>query len=763
MTMDMIDSNGMLELQTPADATVDICFVHGLGGGNVSTWKLDKVYWPLELLTKDIPKARILSFGYDSDVIKPGSKVSQNGLKLHAANLMAALVGGRDKLNERPLIFIVHSLGGLALLDAHKGAEEPNKAVEESARRICFLATPFRGSDKVPLLEVASKLAGLFCSTNPAILSGLKQHGYQLEEIAQDFPEWLRKREAKPNTKVEIVCYMEEIVTGNFGKASYETCYQHDAANGPKIVTDDSARIDGYPLRSLHANHTDICKFSGKEDDKYKTVLGVLRQWVDDLKESSKVKNPEEVSYVKDEPKEAPLPVLLSERCIRPINIRLSNVERIGGWTGRKFVMGESDPVPTYTPTPADRNITTTLHAIANPANQATQRQIVQSFFTAIESKQSEVVAAMIESGLVTANTKDENDRTPLIAATAAENVRMVQELVDFDADVNAWGKYEEIDRTPLMVAASNGNMTLAKLFVDVFHPDDALIAPDGQLALRLAVEGGWREMIDFLPLRRGGGWRRWKTHHTLAVKRVKKAVKGIYSFLKVLLWEAPRFFVWTVPREIVFDPVKEGAEWCWKYRKDFGPWCKRKIQRAPKWFKEVAIEITRRARRTIEAVPGFCRKLFVCCQSLLTVRIPAALKTFAQWLWRGIKSVGQSFLSVILQVVSFLHTLLIAMASFFRHITMKDVWDAFNQILHTVFVDFPSRLWSWACKFEEMSYKVMEYLGGVFGEILWWIGRGFIWAAVYVPKQIWIIVSSLGGSVAKACHEFTIWVDPKR
>jgi len=41
------------------------------------------------------------------------------------------------------------------------------------------------------------------------------------------------------------------------------------------------------------------------------------------------------------------------------------------------------------------------------------------------------------------------------------------------------------------MVVAACGHLTLVKLFVDFYHADDAPIAPDVQLALRLAVEGG--------------------------------------------------------------------------------------------------------------------------------------------------------------------------------------------------------------------------------------------------------------------------------
>ena len=53
------------------EAYVDIVFVHGLTGNAYNTW-LDKetgVHWPSKLLEQDIPESRILSFGYDADVV----------------------------------------------------------------------------------------------------------------------------------------------------------------------------------------------------------------------------------------------------------------------------------------------------------------------------------------------------------------------------------------------------------------------------------------------------------------------------------------------------------------------------------------------------------------------------------------------------------------------------------------------------------------------------------------------------------------------
>ena len=68
--------------------------------------------------------------------------------------------------------------------------------------------------------------------------------------------------------------------------------------------------------------------------------------------------------------------------------------------------------------------------------------------------------------------------------------------------------------RTPLQQACKTGNLPIVKLLMETHACNDALIAPDGQLALRLASRNGHKDIVSYLPLRRGGGWKRWKHNH---------------------------------------------------------------------------------------------------------------------------------------------------------------------------------------------------------------------------------------------------------
>lgn len=72
------DQLGLTVLHKPDDApSIDIVFVHGLGGKSQKTWTKDKkpqLFWPKEWLPKEegMKNARILTFGYDANFLDRG-------------------------------------------------------------------------------------------------------------------------------------------------------------------------------------------------------------------------------------------------------------------------------------------------------------------------------------------------------------------------------------------------------------------------------------------------------------------------------------------------------------------------------------------------------------------------------------------------------------------------------------------------------------------------------------------------------------------
>jgi protein SERAC1 len=68
-------------------------FVHGLRGHRIDTWKKDTVCWPRDLLSKEkwMSHVRILTFGYDGNVVTVGGRASMNTLFEHSINLLNEL------------------------------------------------------------------------------------------------------------------------------------------------------------------------------------------------------------------------------------------------------------------------------------------------------------------------------------------------------------------------------------------------------------------------------------------------------------------------------------------------------------------------------------------------------------------------------------------------------------------------------------------------------------------------------------------------
>jgi hypothetical protein len=115
-----------------------IVFVHGLRGHRTQTWTKDGVCWPKDLLPKEeaLSHVRVLSFGYDAGVVSLTRRASLNTLFDHSINLLNELARVRARgavrslpfqaarptlksflQQDRPLIFIAHSLGGLIVKD----------------------------------------------------------------------------------------------------------------------------------------------------------------------------------------------------------------------------------------------------------------------------------------------------------------------------------------------------------------------------------------------------------------------------------------------------------------------------------------------------------------------------------------------------------------------------------------------------------------------------------------------------------------------
>ncbi|XXG94235.1 hypothetical protein Hte_000489 [Hypoxylon texense] len=277
-------TRGLRILRSPAQATLDIIFIHGLIGDSLRTWQHQPsgVYWPTDLLPKEFPKARILTFGYDADVTKLFGAVGQGTLRNHATTLVCeyAAIRQRDAFEQRgsdysqsgngdtrrrDVILVVHSLGGLvtkkALCISSESAIDGEKALDLDTIGICFLGTPHRGSDMAELASIATKCLKLTGKrVNSRLLDLLRPNSEVLGDIQAGFGYWLRRN----NKRTYVASFFEE----------------HEMPRIGMVVSQTSALIEGYPQLPIPSNHRDMTKFSDIEDTGIVRVIGQMRTMI---------------------------------------------------------------------------------------------------------------------------------------------------------------------------------------------------------------------------------------------------------------------------------------------------------------------------------------------------------------------------------------------------------------------------------------------------------------------------------------------------
>jgi pimeloyl-ACP methyl ester carboxylesterase len=122
-----------------------IVLVHGLTGNREKTWThRNGTFWPGALLTEDFPRARIMTFGYDADVVRFWTIASSNRLDDHGKSLAYALLDQRGEVGQRPILFVAHSLGGLVCEEALNLTQKRQDlaSILPSTVGIVFMGTP---------------------------------------------------------------------------------------------------------------------------------------------------------------------------------------------------------------------------------------------------------------------------------------------------------------------------------------------------------------------------------------------------------------------------------------------------------------------------------------------------------------------------------------------------------------------------------------------------------------------------------------------
>ena len=112
------------------------------------------IYWPQELIPITLPSARVLTYGYDTQIRhRLGPSGSTNSVYGIARDFLVALETVRRVEPSRPVLFIAHSLGGIIVKEMLRRASDKYQSpahlrhVFTSTIGVIFFGTPHGGAD----------------------------------------------------------------------------------------------------------------------------------------------------------------------------------------------------------------------------------------------------------------------------------------------------------------------------------------------------------------------------------------------------------------------------------------------------------------------------------------------------------------------------------------------------------------------------------------------------------------------------------------
>ncbi|CAI7665531.1 unnamed protein product [Penicillium glandicola] len=254
--------------ETPADAGSS-----STGQGEENGAQTSGIFWPGDLLKEDLPQARIMTFGYNTNVQQGYHAVNQGNIFSHARNLLYEIEAKRRKDPARRLIFVAHSLGGILVKEALRRSEhDPDGAIRKiysSTIGIFFFGTPHRGSREwASLGEGVARVAGclLGMDVNSEVVHALLPTGPELELCRESFAvQWEERRAA--------------LAVRTFQESKGVTGIRWGGLN-QLIVPPDSSTLDhpSQRARTLDGNHMTMVKFSGRSDKGYEMVKDDLEE-----------------------------------------------------------------------------------------------------------------------------------------------------------------------------------------------------------------------------------------------------------------------------------------------------------------------------------------------------------------------------------------------------------------------------------------------------------------------------------------------------
>ncbi|XP_068140180.1 protein SERAC1 isoform X1 [Drosophila tropicalis] len=225
--------------------------------------------WPMEWLPEDYPDSRIIGIDYTSAVTEWSANFTkycpcekgQGHIDVRASTLLERIAAA-DVGNNRPVIWIGHSMGGLLtklmLLKSIDSPESKMRQIAKNTKGIVFLGTPHRGS---PIAKWKQHMQMIL---SPSI---------EVKEMEENAPKLLEMHRRFMGCLHSCLRHVK-VVSVAEGSPTMLTTFKFPL----RIVTEESSRIDFGDFYLLKDDHLSLSKPIYRQSFLYQRLLNVIQE-----------------------------------------------------------------------------------------------------------------------------------------------------------------------------------------------------------------------------------------------------------------------------------------------------------------------------------------------------------------------------------------------------------------------------------------------------------------------------------------------------
>ncbi|KAI5785614.1 hypothetical protein DFH27DRAFT_603829 [Peziza echinospora] len=235
---------------------------------------------------------------------------------------------------------------------------------------------------------------------------------------------------------------------------------------------------------------------------------------------------------------------------------------------------------------------------------------------------------------------------------------------------------------------------------------------------------------------------RRAKAASSGTVRFLSKTLPRFLARVCIALWI---FFLRTLPRALVCV-----AKWHYRF-------LTKTLPRAAKWFvKKLLWKFL--IKGTYKAAKGLLKFLWRC----LTVHFPQFARDVGERLVNLATGTYHLLKRGALAIVSLVHTILTAVFTFFRRISLQDILNGAKDVGRWVFVEVPAAIGKGLVAVYEGAINAFIKVFGFTGEVIVVLGHMAVYVVVYIPVKAGQVLVEYGRAVRKGAREVILWVNPK-